>query len=95
MCGWGADWKGEPHSREKNLINCLDRDLEAIFASFQNQMLQTRVIRPLQGLLDCFHGPTRLIQKRQDKHLDYSASLQKKEKNKDPSKSKVASDIES
>ena len=53
------------------------------------------MIRPLQGLLDCFHGPTRLIQKRQDKHLDYSASLQKKEKNKDPSKSKVASDIES
>ena len=93
MCGWGADWKGEPYSREKHLINCLD--LEATFASFQNQMLQTRVIRPLQGLLDCFHGPTRLIQKRQDKHLDYSASLQKKEKNKDPSKSKVASDIES
>ena len=61
---------------------------------FQNQMLQTRVIKPLQGLLDCFHGPTRLIQKRQDKHLDYSASLQKKEKNKDPSKSKVASDTE-
>ena len=54
-------------------------------------MLQTRVIRPLQGLLDCFHGPTRLIQKRQDKHLDYSASLQKREKNKDPSKSKVVS----
>ena len=62
------------------------------FPPLQNQMLQTRVIRPLQGLLDCFHGPTRLIQKRQDKHLDYSASLQKKEKNRDPSKNKVASD---
>lgn len=59
-----------------------------VFLRFQNQMLQDRVIKPLQSLLDCFHGPGRLIQKRQDKHLDYSAATQKKEKNKDPSKSR-------
>ena len=46
-------------------------------------------MRPLQALLDTFAGPHKLILKRQDKHLDYSASMQKKEKNKDPSKAKT------
>ena len=50
--------------------------------------LQKRVLKPLQALLETFVGPTRLIQKRQDKYLDYSASQQKAEKNKDPSRSK-------
>ena len=55
--------------------------------------LQKRVLKPLHALLETFTGPTRLIQKRQDKYLDYSASQQKSEKNKDPSRSKNVSDI--
>ena len=50
-------------------------------------------MKPLQSLLETFNGPSRLIQKRQDKYLDYSASQQKAEKNKDPSKSKNVSNF--
>ena len=46
------------------------------------------MLKPLRSLLDTFLGPSRLIQKRQDKHLDYSASQQKAEKNKDSSRIK-------
>ncbi len=49
------------------------------------------MVKPLQLLLSTFHGPVRLIQKRQDKHLDYSASMQKAEKNRDPAKAKAVS----
>ncbi len=49
------------------------------------------MVKPLRQLLDTFQAPTRLIQKRQDKHLDYSASMTKSEKNKDPTKAKVVS----
>jgi len=52
-------------------------------------MLESRVVRPLQRLLDTFHGPNRLVQKRGDKHLDYSASMQKAERNRDPGKAKT------
>ncbi len=52
-------------------------------------MLESRVLAPLHKLQLTFQGPTRLIQKRQDKHLDYSASMQKAEKNKDPAKAKA------
>ena len=51
-------------------------------------------MKPLQSLLETFNGPSRLIQKRQDKYLDYSASQQKAEKNKDPSKSKNVSNLD-
>eukprot|EP00095_Tigriopus_kingsejongensis_P009498 maker-scaffold1595_size34508-snap-gene-0.8 protein:Tk09498 transcript:maker-scaffold1595_size34508-snap-gene-0.8-mRNA-1 annotation:"dynamin-binding protein" len=54
----------------------------------RNGMLDSRVIKPLQCLLDKFLGPLKLIQKRQDKHLDYTATLQKYEKNRDPMRSK-------
>ena len=54
-------------------------------------MLESRVVKPLRQLLDTFQAPIRLIQKRQDKHLDYSASMTKSEKNKDPTKAKVVS----
>ena len=50
-------------------------------------------MKPLQSLIETFNGPSRLIQKRQDKYLDYSASQQKAEKNKDPSKSKNVSNF--
>ena len=48
-------------------------------------------MKPLQQLLDAFHSPGRLIQKRTDKLLDYSASSQKAEKNKDASKNRIVS----
>ena len=47
------------------------------------------MIRPLQQLLETFQGPTRLITKRQDKHIDFSASAQRAEKNRDPNKDKM------
>ena len=50
--------------------------------------MDKRVIKPLQQLLETFQGPTRLITKRQDKHLDFSACAQRAEKNKDPTKNK-------
>jgi hypothetical protein len=49
------------------------------------------VVKPLQQLLDAFHSPGRLIQKRTDKLLDYSASSQKAEKNKETSKNRIVS----
>ena len=55
---------------------------------FQNSYIEKRVIRPLQQLLETFHGPNRLITKRQDKHIDFSASAQRAEKNRDPTKTK-------
>ena len=54
----------------------------------QNAYVDKRVIKPLQQLLETFQGPTRLITKRQDKHLDFSACAQRAEKNKDPTKNK-------
>jgi hypothetical protein len=36
------------------------------------------VLRPLQQLLDTFTGPSRLIQKRNDKLLDFAAASQKR-----------------
>ena len=59
------------------------------FLFFQNFHVDKRVIKPLQTLLESFQGPTRLIMKRQDKHIDFSASTQRAEKNKDPSKNKM------
>ena len=56
---------------------------------FQNFHVDKRVIKPLQTLLESFQGPTRLIMKRQDKHIDFSACTQRAEKNKDPSKNKM------
>ena len=53
--------------------------------------MDKRVIKPLQQLLETFQGPTRLITKRQDKHLDFSAFAQRAEKNKDPTKNKSVS----
>ena len=53
--------------------------------------MDKRVIKPLQQLLETFQGPTRLITKRQDKHLDFSACAQRAEKNKDPTKNKSVS----
>ena len=49
------------------------------------------MVKPLQQLLDAFHSPGRLIQKRTDKLLDYSASSQKAEKNKETSKNRIVS----
>ncbi len=66
---------------------CLD-DKVYVLSHFQNVMLESRVTKPLQQLLETFQGPIRLIQKRQDKHLDYSASMQKSERNRDPTKAK-------
>ena len=58
---------------------------------FQNTMLEFRVTKPLQSLLATCQGPSKLITKRQDKHLDYSTSRQKYEKNKDPMRAKPVS----
>jgi hypothetical protein len=54
-------------------------------------MFEIRVTKPLQMLLEAFQGPVKLIEKRQDKFLDYSASLQRCEKNKDSAKAKAVS----
>jgi hypothetical protein len=43
----------------------------------QNTCLEERVLRPLQQLLDTLTGPARLIQKRNDKLLDYAAASQR------------------
>lgn len=63
-----------------------------VISAFWNQFsvfLENRVVKPLQQLLDTFHSPGRLIQKRTDKLLDYSASSQKADKNKDPTKTRI------
>jgi len=54
-----------------------------------NVSLEERVVKPLQQLLDAFHSPGRLIQKRMDKMLDYSSASQKAEKNRDTSKNRI------
>uniref|UniRef100_T1IVY4 Dynamin-binding protein n=1 Tax=Strigamia maritima TaxID=126957 RepID=T1IVY4_STRMM len=46
------------------------------------------VVHPLSDLLHLFHGPTKLIDKRYDKLLDYDSSTKKVEKNKEMSKAK-------
>ena len=57
----------------------------------QTKKLGKRVVNPLRGLSEMFQGPSRLVQKRNDKQLDFSAIQQKAEKNRDPSKSKAVS----
>ena len=52
-------------------------------------MIDGRVITPLKILQETFHGPSRLIQKRMDKHLDFSSATLKLEKNKDYTKTKT------
>ena len=59
------------------------------FKLLLNSYIEKRVIRPLQQLLETFQGPTRLITKRQDKHIDFSATAQRMEKNRDPTKTKM------
>ena len=59
------------------------------FLLLLNSYIEKRVIRPLQQLLETFQGPTRLITKRQDKHIDFSATAQRMEKNRDPTKTKM------
>eukprot|EP00092_Neocalanus_flemingeri_P059232 GFUD01070744.1.p1 GENE.GFUD01070744.1~~GFUD01070744.1.p1 ORF type:complete len:905 (+),score=202.84 GFUD01070744.1:37-2751(+) len=63
-----------------------------VISTFWNQFsvfLEERVVKPLQQLLDAFHSPGRLIQKRTDKLLDYSSASQKAEKNKETSKNRI------
>lgn len=61
-----------------------------IFPQFSNSV-NVRVLQPIQNLLGLFQGPLHLIQKRNDKLLDYDACLNKAEKTKDISKLKSVS----
>ena len=76
------------HAREVERFRSAHKKIMSTYWNEFNTRLQKRVLKPLQSLLETFIGPSRLIQKRQDKCLDYSASQQKAEKNKEPSRSK-------
>eukprot|EP00094_Tigriopus_californicus_P005635 TCALIF_05432-PA protein Name:"Similar to DNMBP Dynamin-binding protein (Homo sapiens)" AED:0.05 eAED:0.05 QI:0/0.53/0.43/1/0.8/0.87/16/1294/2068 len=81
-------YKERVSTREVERFRSAQRNIISTYWNQYNLLLETRVMKPLQSLLDSFQGPFKLIQKRQDKHLDYTASLQKYEKNKDPLRSK-------
>lgn len=53
--------------------------------------VQTQVLSPLNSLLNLFQGPQRLIQKRNDKCLDYDHRSNKIDKIKDREKLKAVS----
>lgn len=52
------------------------------WVDFKN-VVERRVTMPLMSLLDLFEGPCKLIEKRNDKLLDYDNCLAKADKNKD------------
>ena len=64
-----------------------------IFCLFSRQMdtVQVQVLSPLNSLLSLFQGPQRLIQKRNDKCLDYDRWSNKIDKIKDRDKLKAVS----
>lgn len=61
-----------------------------IFAR-QMDSVQVQVLSPLNSLLNLFQGPQRLIQKRNDKCLDYDRWSNKIDKIKDRDKLKAVS----
>ena len=77
------------HTREVERFRVAHRNILSTHWNEFNLYVDKRVIKPLHQLLETFQGPTRLITKRQDKHIDFSASTQKAEKNKDPTKDKM------
>jgi hypothetical protein len=50
---------------------------------FKKSSYQKYVVGPLNSILELSTGPSKLIQKRNDKMLDYESLLSKTEKNKD------------
>ena len=64
-----------------------------IFCLFSRQMdtVQVQVLSPLNSLLSLFQGPQRLIQKRNDKCLDYDRWSNKIDRIKDRDKLKAVS----
>ncbi|KAI6661385.1 hypothetical protein LOD99_9968 [Oopsacas minuta] len=64
---------------------------EQIFPQLSDS-LNLRVLQPIQNLLGLFQGPLHLIQKRNDKLLDYDACLNKAEKTRDVMKLKAMKD---
>ncbi|GAB6028758.1 hypothetical protein CHUAL_004575 [Chamberlinius hualienensis] len=56
------------------------------------RQIEKRVIEPLIQLLNMFEGPTNLIEKRNDKLLDYDRASQRLEKNKDSTCNKTLRD---
>lgn len=61
------------------------------FFFYQMDSVQVQVLSPLNSLLNLFQGPQRLIQKRNDKCLDYDRWSNKIDKIKDRDKLKVVS----
>ena len=59
--------------------------------SYQMDSVQVQVLSPLNSLLSLFQGPQRLIQKRNDKCLDYDRWSNKIDKIKDRDKLKTVS----
>ena len=60
------------------------------FKLLLNSYIEKRVIWPLQQLLETFQGLTRLITKRQDKQIDFSATAQWMEKKSRPYENKIS-----
>jgi predicted DNA-binding antitoxin AbrB/MazE fold protein len=52
--------------------------------------MENKVLQPLRKVLELSDGPSRLIQKRNDKLLDYESCLSKTEKNKDIKVNEIA-----
>ena len=61
------------------------------FFFYQMDSVQVQVLSPLNSLLNLFQGPQRLIQKRNDKCLDYDRWSNKIDKIKDRDKLKAVS----
>lgn len=55
--------------------------------------VKSRVFDPLDRLLQLFQSPSKLIEKRQDKCLDYDRMLNRAQKNKDADKNRQVSQV--
>lgn len=60
---------------------------------FQMFAVKSRVFDPLDRLLQLFQSPSKLIEKRQDKCLDYDRMLNRAQKNKDADKNRQVSEF--
>ena len=76
-------------SREVERFNASQKRIASTFWNDYKRISDLRVVAPLLKLQETFGGPMRLVQKRNDKRLDFNASKQKSDKNHDPSKDKA------
>jgi len=71
--------------------NAIVKLKDVIFPQFVSAV-KSRVFDPLDRLLQLFQSPMKLIEKRQDKCLDYDSLMNRAQKNKDAEKSRQFSD---